>query len=268
MRKQAALLLTGILLAHPAQGEERRFDLGFHVFAGGYHAMTLTARLDISDGRYRFETRTTTEGLADALFRMRATSESEGRITAGGLKPVRFRTESDGRFSYRLADMRFEGETPVVERLLPEPAADDRDQVPEAMTLATFDPLSAAFIAISGDQGRACTGSQPVFDGRRRYNLHFRLLGEEMLSSRDAGVYSGPAVRCEIEFEPIAGFMKQHESKTREKRPPTQVWLAKLLPDELPMPVRLESESSFGKVTGHLVRARLDDKDAWVSARR
>lgn len=248
--------LPGIALG----GEATRLDLAFHIYTGGYHAVTMAASLDLGPERYRLETRTSTNGLADVIFRFTQTARVEGALTESGPRPLRFESTSDGRWNFRLIEMSYGTEGPELRKLEPPAESDERDQVPGHLRQATLDPLSAAISAVLREPALPCTGSAPVFDGRRRYNLNFEAAGYDTLKPDEPGGFGGEALRCRIVFEPIAGFMKQYEERTREARPPTELWLARIGGARQWLPVRMVSHSGLGRATGHLVSASVDNR--------
>ncbi|MCW5751629.1 MAG: DUF3108 domain-containing protein [Alphaproteobacteria bacterium] len=251
-----ASALPGIALG----AEATRLELSFHIFTGGYHAVTMAANLDLGPERYRLETRTSTNGIADVIFRFTQTARVEGALTASGPRPLRFESASDGRWNFRLIEMAYGAEGPELRKLEPPVEADERDEVPLHLRQATLDPLTAAISAILREPDRPCTGSAPVFDGRRRYDLHFEAVGYDSLKADQPDGFGGEALRCRIVFEPIAGFMKQYEDRTREARPPTELWLARIAGARQWLPVRMVSHSGLGRATGHLVSASVDDR--------
>lgn len=252
----AALTITA--LSFPAQADETKLDLSFYVYSGGYRALTLEADLDLTPQRYRLITNSKTSGLADTLFKYRQRAEANGNRTPVGLSPIQFLTESDSRFSYRSAEIQYTEEWPIIEKMEPKLTEDQREEVPEGMRRATLDPLSGSLLAVTRDLEFPCTGTVPVFDGRRRYDLKFNAIGEETLEKAEGGGYIGTALRCQVEFEPIAGFVKRDTDTPTEKRLPTELWLARLAPGTPYLPVRLTSDSVFGKFTGYLIRAKID----------
>jgi hypothetical protein len=103
-------------------------------------------------------------------------------------------------------------------------------------------------------RGGACAQRVPVFDGRRRYDLLFSDLGARELTPSDYSLYAGPAQLCRIRQERIGGFEVNADDKDRADE--GTVWIAAVLPDTLPIPVRIEFQSSWGRSILHLVEIR------------
>jgi hypothetical protein len=122
------------------------------------------------------------------------------------------------------------------------------------MKLDTIDPMSV-FVALnkaaSGDSS-PCNGKVPVFDGRRRFNLIFEEDGPGVVEWSHYSVFSGPALRCKVQMERLAGF--QPNPRFNAKTPRVSIlYVARFGESSMWLPVRLESDSSFGLVIGHLV---------------
>ena len=118
-----------------------------------------------------------------------------------------------------------------------------------------MDPISAMLNlvhAVARD-GR-CAGRVPVFDGRRRFDLAARDLGEQDLVRSGVASFEGLARRCRVTFEPVTGFWRD-ERWEQPKTSEIEIFLATVVPGGPPVPVRLEAENAFGAVRIHLVSA-------------
>lgn len=248
-----AALFIGAALPWPARAE---LKLSLRLYAGGYNAVNVTLALDRQDDRYHIVTELRTNGFADIMLRLVQYSEVAGDITDGIWRPRSFVSRSDGRFGHRTVVMSYMDGHPVISELDPPQEQDDRDTVSEAEMRATVDPMTAVTAAIAGNADSPCQGTMPIFDGRRRYNLKFDVHAEEDLPLEEIGGFSGRALRCDIIFEPVAGFARQQEAETRAARPPAKLWLARLGTDRRWLPVKLITESTFGRVVTHLEAAR------------
>ena len=135
----------------------------------------------------------------------------------------------------------------------PLPEDDDRLPVKEGMKLATIDALSAALVTSLSAMSEAnrCNMSVPIFDGRRRYNVHIK--GEEE-QAVEGPVYSGDAYRCELKIERIAGHSRSPWMPQRDDES-ADVWFARLAPAWTPIPVRFEADIGMGSLVIHLVHA-------------
>jgi hypothetical protein len=65
------------------------------------------------------------------------------------------------------------------------------------------------------------------------------------------GIYSGPATICTFEMRHLAGDIRRWE-EDRRGRSEMAVWLAAVA-DDLAVPVRIEADTEWGALRGHLV---------------
>ena len=254
--------LLAILLARPALGDVVRgqaldeLALDYHVYAGGFHALSLETRVSLGPEAYAVKFKARSDGFLDSLLGFTLDAEAIGRAAAAGLTPLAFRTANRWRSSgERLVEMTY-GEDGLPETRTEPPAeADDRDPVPDSLRRGTLDPITAMLSLVHGlaRDGR-CAGRVPVFDGRRRFDLAARDLGEQDLAPSGVARFAGLARRCRVTFEPVTGFWRD-ERWERPKTSDIEVFLASVVPGGPPVPVRLEAQNAFGAVRIHLVSA-------------
>jgi hypothetical protein len=123
------------------------------------------------------------------------------------------------------------------------------------MKPGTIDPVSVLVAAnhavTKGD--RPCSGKAPVFDGRRRFNLVMVDDGVAAVEPTQYSVFSGPAVRCRVTMERLGGFMSNPRFNAEAENRVHLLYLARFGERGLWFPVRLESESTYGNVVGHMI---------------
>ncbi len=259
----AALVLAALPVRVEPAETPGTLKLSYHVWQGGFHALTLTAVTtgamtgvpsdDPSD--YRAQVWAETNGLVGWLFPYALQAHSEGQAKAAELTPRYFETRSDkgGKQKERAVTYREEGAPDV--RHDPPRDDDDEDAIADALLTHTLDPLSAVITAIErfARRGR-CAGRVPVFDGRRRYDLVIKSLGPATVAPSSYGSYSGPATLCRVAVKPLAGFKRRRGSGSRMLIK-VDVWLAPVLEEGPALPVRIEGENGLGHVVIHLVAA-------------
>ena len=76
--------------------------------------------------------------------------------------------------------------------------------------------------------------------------------GPSVVESSHYTVFSGPALRCKVQMERLAGFQQNPRFNARTPRV-SILYVARFGESGMWIPVRLESDSSFGLVIGHLV---------------
>src|SRR5262245_2236151 len=195
----AALLL---LAASPALAAESRLRLDYDVRYGPLRLMEMHATVDLDDSRYSGQTEMRTVGIAAVIFPWESRAESSGVRIPGGLQPKQHRSRGTYRGQKRSVDIDYGASGAVTAHIEPPPEEDWRTAVPLEQRNGTIDPLSAG-LSIAG---RDCSGSVPVFDGRRRYNLKLVDMGEEVVEASTYHVFSGKSHRCRAVVEALSGF--------------------------------------------------------------
>ncbi|QQP88512.1 DUF3108 domain-containing protein [Skermanella sp. TT6] len=259
LRSIPAVFLVGGAVAAlaPAAAAAEKVRLGYAVYAGGFEILQASILLDVGRDDYEVEVSAETQGLIGTFFPWRNLSRSAGLIREGEAEPRSHRQSGTWRGRERAVSLDYDGSGGVTADVRPPDDPAERDPVPPEMVPGTTDPLSAVLSVATGvASGRGCTGTVPVFDGRRRYDLNFRTVGNRQLFANDYSVFSGPAVHCEVTSTVLAGQWKQDGVITdREKRAPIALMLAPVVEGLPPVPVRLEGESRFGDVIMHLTSA-------------
>lgn len=246
----------------------RQAELGFSLYALGAKGMDmkLTMRRDAEDLQVELGVRTA--GMVDWAMRLVMTGQSAARIGADGrVMPVRYRTDSDGAWSKRATRMDWGADGLPVAEVFPPNDEDDRDEVPESLKRGTLDPTMALVSRVlRGGATPPCSGSDAIYDGRRRYNLHFTPVGPEMLEAHNRSAYSGMAFKCMVKLEPVAGYSRKYMADWSEKdEQPTLIWLAQPPGFDAWLPVQMESNSRrLATATTWIGSARLNGRD-WLA---
>ncbi|WP_203291573.1 DUF3108 domain-containing protein [Maricaulis parjimensis] len=112
-----------------------------------------------------------------------------------------------------------------------------------------LDPMTA-FFALSdrmgAEEGQACQGRLPVFDGKQRYDLRLVDAGLSRIRTR---AWQGEARVCEAYYEPISGYDPEDYPTPSELRHPLTIWIAEFPETGIFLPVRLHTRAGFGGVT-------------------
>ena len=266
MRLSLAGLSAGavaLLLASPAAAaEQKAVELDYQIWTGGLQAMSLETRMLREQERYEVDVTVESVGMLARFFPFKLSASSKGMGHAGSrdtLQPDQYSVRSKWRDQDRLVAIRYEDATKPKIEVLPPAEDDDRDPVPMEQIVGTVDPVSAtlALIEQTAAQGR-CQGQVPVFDGRRRYDMVVRHIGPAVVSPSDYSPYSGEVVECRAGVKRIGGFWNSSKAK-EHKYNEVRIFLAPILEDVPPVPIRLEAKNDFFSVIVHMVDARLSD---------
>ena len=267
--KQLTITLLGVALATPALSSElasntpARFTLGYEVYAGGLKGVEFEYRLEMKDGGYRTDFEGEIVGTYGWFIDFSLNSAVEGDLREGAPQPRSYLLRSQWNDNPpRAIDMVWgEDRLPLAE-VKPEPEDDERQEVPEELRLGAVDPLTAVLsLSQTLAETGSCTSTAEVFDGRRRFDLVASDGGAATIEANDYQVYQGPAQRCVIRFEPIAGFKEEtDDGKPEEKRydKDIRVFLAPVAEGLPPLPVRMEFDHRLGSVRVHLASISQD----------
>lgn len=253
----AAVVLAAVCLAVPARAEvSRGAVLGYEVYVGGIKALSFETGLGLGDTSYSMEMVGRTHGLIDYMLSWRVGAETAGANPS--VRPREHKVISQFRGKSRDVTVRYRPDGTVDTAILPPPEDDDREPVTAEHRRGTVDPLSAVLslsrrLADGGD----CNGTAPVFDGRRRFDAVARDMGMGEVTSTRYSSFSGPARICDVVIKRIAGYSKRASEWNRREDAdkPIRTWWASVVPGAPPVPVRIESEGTFGNVVVHLVRS-------------
>ncbi len=252
---------SGKLSAHPITAE-------YEIYVGGVHLLHAETHADLSAKTYRMAAKAQTVGIWDDWFPWETTVESVGKNSGGAMQPKHYKTTSSWKHKPQLLMLDYKDDGGVVYAKESTDAPDVSERLSDDVVGKTLDPLSGilqlmAHYTMHDD----CNATTAVFDGKRRFDLITKDLGEVTLRPNDVNLYAGTARKCALRFNLIAGKPKDMESrkfwqadKGKDNRPPFIVWMARLRPDLPPMPVMAETSSPFGSVMVHLASWRLEDK--------
>jgi Protein of unknown function (DUF3108) len=236
-------------------------DLTYDVYLGGLHIFTFDIDMTLRPDRYRVVAEGGTRGMVGWLYRWDMKLAAEGLDRNGRIEPRRYVAETDWQRNARTLRLGFAegGRYHLQQDPPPQPDPDIEGGLPDALPEGTVDPLSFAVAASRSlaENGR-CDQTVPVFDGRRRFDLMVKQVGQETLPSNDYSIYQGPAARCSFSMKRISGFRKSWRSSRQwdagSAAPPT-IWVAPIRQDLPPVPVRYEGAIALGHIVVHLTKA-------------
>jgi hypothetical protein len=265
-----------ILAAAPLQAAEmapaapastgRVVNLGYEVYLGGLHIFSMNVDMALRPGSYSVAAAGGTRGMIGWIYKWDVKLAAEG-VDAGGLdkagaiRPKSYVSVTDWQSTPKTMKLAFgEGGSYDVQRNPPEEIdVADEGELPAALPANAVDPLSLAVaatraLAASGK----CEQTLPVFDGKRRYDLIVKDLGEATIAKNSYSIYAGPALRCGFTMERISGFSKKRRYTRQwdeETSVPPTVFMAQIRADLPPLPVRYEGAIALGDMVIHLTKA-------------
>jgi hypothetical protein len=247
--------LLGLLIAiaiAPPQAFASPVQLDYELYYKGLRALTARFDLELGPKDYRISVDAETAGLVSVFVSWRNRSMSTGEVTDQGIEPRYHRQSGTWRGGTRSVTLSFDPQRQVAVEVEPPPKEDDRDPVPQELTMSTVDLLSAIVgVQHAVASGRGCTGSWPVFDGRRRYDVSVEEIGTVHMAADDRSSYAGQAVRCRATYTQLAGSSHEPEAP-RRKLTALDLWLAPVGQSSHPVLVQMRAEGSFGVATLYL----------------
>lgn len=276
-RHLGLLLCAGMLIAPLARaGEDAPLRLRYTLYAGGLGVVAVDVGYTLTTDRYAIHATAETRGLWKSLVPWRNLITARGVVTDHGVQARTARYDDVWRDKPRTVEMDFQPDGLTVARATPPHKVDGRIEATDDQKRGTLDPLSAvvAVLVRVGAQGGSagCQGKIPAFDGRRVYNLVLADKGEEVLPPNRYSLFSGPARRCEVTFEPVAGFPVKEQragfwnaQDNADKRNPLIIWIARLQPDQPFLPVRVQSTVQLGTLVAHLRRVESEGASPGVA---
>ena len=259
---------TLLILSISAVGDDGKQDphsarhilrLEYDIFVGGFRSGHIDLSVRWNGDQYQLFAITSSVGLIDYLVGFRSYAQSRGTISDDDVRPLSHHVNNLWTGDIRFVRMGYidperNHEGPVYTVIHPPPVDDDREIVPEVLRRDTIDPLSAALQAAYSAMKRGdrapCRDTIPVFDGRRRYNLHFDDAGAETV---EGPYFTGPARKCLASIERIVGFSSNPFLPRTDDSEGGEIWFADLVPGWPPIPVRFKTDVGLGNAIVHLM---------------
>lgn len=232
----------------------------YAAFIAGMRVLELEAEFVLHPTRYEVITTFRTAGMLAAFVDGEQTSRVVGQAVpqlAGPatLLPERYTMEGVWRGNTRRITLEYENRLPLVRALEP-PNESEREPVPAALQRDTVDTLTAlaGLTRAVAETGR-CEGTANTFDGRRRTDFQASTVGQETLAPNARGIFAGAALACRFEGRQVAGFDNRRDRAESARPREGRAWMARMIADAPPIPVRLEADSGFlGTVTIYLTK--------------
>lgn len=260
----------GITVASPraaADAEQllRSAEISFSLYALGAKGMEIGMTMRRDAESLQTETALRTAGILDLAMRFTMTGTSGARVDDDRYVPTYYTTQSDGTWSKRAIRMSWGADGLPVAEVSPPNEEDDRDEVPDLLKANTLDPTTAIMARLLKPGATPnCSGMDAIYDGRRRYNLHYMALGPDSVQPHNRTAYSGAAYKCQSKVEPIAGYDRKFLAEWSEKdEQPTYIWLVQPQGYDIWIPVQMEASGRLGPARAWITGAKLNGRD-WL----
>ncbi|HPD83603.1 MAG TPA: DUF3108 domain-containing protein [Alphaproteobacteria bacterium] len=265
MNKFLAILFFMIIsvpLAQAAEESKNLQKMKYDVYAGGIHALQAHLKTDMSaPDRYDVALTAKTYGMLGKL------APWEGIFTTKGWKgekinhPELHQAITTWKDEKETKSYRYKKDGSFVSYSVQEGSKKEEEKKPEeALTKETSDLLTATLNTmqlISAEN--KCEGETDIFDGKRRFKLVFKEQKKVELQSSRYNVYTGPAIECTVEVQPVAGKWREKprgwmsiQEQGRERGTMPTVWFAKVQEGQVAVPVKVRVKTDYGTLFMHL----------------
>ena len=237
------------------------FSADYVGYSHGLTVLKLTGSLTLTPGGYSAEVTFHTAGLVGMMVHVDNDTHVQGAFDGNKAVPSLFAGTGRMRGTDRATRIEYTGGNPVVKILVP-PVEHERSPIAPQDTLHTIDTLSAAALLVRevATTGH-CDGSEKTFDGRRLSDLTAHTTGPELLPQTSRSIFSGQTLRCDFDGTQLGGFVNDENEDTLRKPRHGTAWLAPVLPNAPPVPVRVIFDNKIlGQVTLYLTAIRATDQ--------
>lgn len=257
---------AAVLAAGPAMAADAA-RMTYDVYVGGLRMLEVTSGLSLGRDRYDIDLSAHVVGIAATFSDWRSNVQSSGGLDGPQVRPARNVVERINGDDARTTTITFLGGGRMDVEIVPSKKPKREQTIPPEHLVHAVDPLSGVVSILQAlHVGAApCRGQVPVFDGRRLYRADMTDGGAVMLQKSDLGMYGGETQHCTLTLTPMVGdFNFGDERRTtkpteyfqRSSRAPDErvieTWLASPGGGLPAVPVRIQSESPWGRVVVHL----------------
>lgn len=257
---------AAVLAAGPAMAADAA-RMTYDVYVGGMRMLEVTSGLSLGRDRYDIDLSAHVVGVAATFSDWRSNVQSSGGLDGPQVRPARNVVERINGDDARTTTITFLGGGRMDVEIVPSKKPKREQTIPPEHLVHAVDPLSGVVSILQALHvgAAACKGQVPVFDGRRLYRADMTDGGTVMLQKSDLGMYGGETQHCTMTLTPMVGdFNFGDERRTtkpteyfqRSSRAPDErvieTWLASPGGGLPAVPVRIQSESPWGRVIVHL----------------
>ncbi len=226
------------------------------VYLGGLYMGGVRTAIEEKGSSYEMFSKATTNKSLDWMFKWVAEGQSTGKFNGISITPSSHYHQSAWNKKKRGATLSYKADGTVEADLVGKKYTDLKKYTPvePEMTKNSMDPMSmilAAFKKVQSGQG--CTGTYPVYDGRRRYDVLLQDAGRKTFKKSRYSVFSGEASGCRIEMKQIGGFKRKPDYQLPEGSE-LVIWSASPVEDGQAVPVRMQVLTDLGTMELHLER--------------
>ena len=200
-----------------------------------------------------------TAGIFDALYEYNGILKSSSKKNNGTWLPYKFSAGGVFNKKKRTTDITWVNDYENVNYVnVPTIDLKKYHEVQESSLVNVIDPITALMRVIEKiKEENICDMNFKVFDGRRRYDLKIKTIGNSTIDNDRPKSYKGDVLICGLRVFPIGGHrLKTKWKPSEDKISDIKVFFGKNQNKDY-VPVRVQIERWFGTVVIRLIRKNL-----------
>jgi len=257
------LIAAAPVSAAPPAGAHMTYD----VYVGGLRMLEVESGVTLGADRYEVDLSAHVVGIAATFSDWRSNVRSSGALDGPRVRPATNVVERINGDDARTTTITFLGGGRMDVEIVPSKKPKREQTIPPERLVHAVDPLSGVVSILQALHvgAPACAGQVPIFDGRRLYRAELTDGGTVTLERAEQALYGGEAQHCTLALTPMVGDFNFGDEK-RSARPTEylqstarapgqrviETWLASPGAGLPAVPVRIQSESPWGRVVVHL----------------
>lgn len=258
MRPYFALLLVSLIATGSAAAENtaRYFAAEYRLYVSGLLIGKADIRFAVSNNSYELSAHMSPSGVGRIAGQTHVVSTTRGTLRGGALVPQRLDLSWTSEDTIKSSYMDYVDGAP--KKFVSGYAQPSEFQSKTPVDIATVgagsvDPFLGLMSKLNGRPLRtACSGTKRIFDGRRLATLT-PLNVEFMPPFKHDFPHRKPAVKCDILWQPVAGYSEASLERAAEF-PPVEAHFAQIANIGYTAPLNIRGRSRYGRVTVYAAR--------------
>lgn len=251
----ATLLATSPMVAGSVfAGNREQANLSYNVYIGASKMFKIGLATTLTANSYRSDMHLKPKGLAKLFANISMVMSVQGKLKKNLVQPAKFSFYRKKKKRKRTSDVTWPTSGKPTTLRTYEVGQSRQAELKRAISSDMPDPLSAFLRMGIIDAKAPCNKAQRIYDGGKVYDLKFKLLKQTVFGPKSNGAYKGPAYKCQLEHQPIAGYSQKNLGKLKANPAVFTVWFAPVTSTLLNKQILLPIAAS-GKVKGRAFSA-------------
>lgn len=248
-----AFVLTFLLLGK-SYAYEAKEDYLFEVQFGNLIVGKAEVSVISDEKKIIVKAKTRTAGFLNTFYEYQGELISISQENKEFWKPYKFTTKGLFNNKNRYSNLTWGPDKSVSYKLDPVLDLKEVHRIDKSSLINVMDPLTSIINVIENIKNKkSCDQNFKIFDGRRRYDLKIKSLGEGILKNDRLKSFSGDVIICGLRMFPIGGHRLKSKWKPEEDKFSDFKVFFGTTSSGLLFPVRMNLERWFGTVVVRLV---------------